>query len=65
MPSDLFSYHNSLPNDKILALTKLKAFADNKFDVAKFMISVFDRLENIVANRENYQQFLLFLQCFQ
>ena len=25
---------NSLPNDKILALTKLKAFADDKFSVA-------------------------------
>ena len=33
---------NSLPNDKILDLTKLKACADNKLDVAKIMISVYD-----------------------
>ena len=31
------------------------------------MISVFDRVENIVEKGENagYQHFLLFLQCFQ
>ena len=31
------------------------------------MISVFDRVENIVGKGENagYQHFLLFLQCFQ
>ena len=30
-------------NNKILALTKLKVFAEDKFDVAKMMISVSDR----------------------
>ena len=39
---------NSLPNDKILDLTKLKVFADNKINVAQMMISVTDRVENIV-----------------
>ena len=34
-----------LADDKSLALTKLKAFADDKFDVAMMMISVFDRVE--------------------
>ena len=38
---------NSLPNDKILDLTKLKAFADDKMNEAQMMISIFDRLENI------------------
>ena len=58
---------NSLPNDKFLAWSKLKAFADDKFLVAEMMISVFDRVENIVEKGENagYQHFLLFPQCFQ
>ena len=57
----------SLPNDKILNMTKFKAFADNKLNVAQMMISVFDRIENIVGKGENtsYQHFLLFPQCFQ
>ena len=42
---------NSLPNDKILDMTKLKAFTDNKINVAQIMISVFDRVENIVEKR--------------
>ena len=52
---------NSLPNDKI-HWTKLKAFADVKLDVAKIIISVYDRVENIVGKGENatYQHFLLF-----
>ena len=47
-------------------VTKLKAFADNKFDVAKMLIFLFDRVGNIVGKGENadYQRFLLFLQCF-
>ena len=69
----------SLPNDKILDMTKLtvidsnldmtklKVFADDKINVAKMMISVFARVENIVGKGENagYQHFLLFPQCFQ
>ena len=57
---------NSLPNDKILDWSKLKAFADDKFDVVKMMISIFDGLENSVEKGENagYQHFLLFLQSF-
>ena len=35
-----------MPNDKILAVTKLKALADDKLDVAKMTISLFDRVEN-------------------
>ena len=42
---------NSLPNDKILDWSKLKASADDKLKVAKITISVFDSLENIVGKR--------------
>ena len=53
-------------NDKILGWTNLKAFADVKLTVAKKMISLTDRVENIVGKGENagYQHFLLFAQCF-
>ena len=58
---------NSIPNDKILALTKLKTFAEDKFSIAKMIIPVFDRvLKNTVGKGENagYQHFILFLLCF-
>ena len=57
---------NPLPDDKFLDLTKLKAFADNKLNVAKGMLSLFDRVENTVGKGENadYQHFLLFTQYF-
>ena len=45
------SIMNSLADDKILTLIKLKAFADDKFDIAELMTSVFDRVENTVGNR--------------
>ena len=51
---------NSLLNDKILGMSELKAFADDKIpEEQKF---VFGRIENIVGKGENadYQQFLLF-----
>ena len=52
---------------QILDWTKFKVFADNKYNVAKIMISVLDRVENSVRKGENagYQHFLLFPQCFQ
>ena len=43
---------NPFPNDKILDQTKLKAFADQKLNVTKMIISVFDRVENIVGKGE-------------
>ena len=51
----------------ILDVTKLKAFADDKINEAQMMISVFDRVENIVGKGENAgpKHFLLFPQCFQ
>ena len=39
---------NLLPNDKMLDLSKLKEFADDKLNVAKMMTYEFERAENIV-----------------
>ena len=43
---------NPFPHDKILDQTKLKAFADERFNVTKMIISVFDRVKNIVGKGE-------------
>ena len=61
-----FLYFNPLP-DNISSLSKLKAFAHNKSNVASMVISEFVWVEHIVGKRENagYQHFLLFPQCFQ
>ena len=58
---------NSLPNDRILDWSKLKAFADDKINVTEKLKFVFERVENIVGKGENAgnQHFLLFPQCFQ
>ena len=47
-------------------MIKLKAFADNKLNVARIIISLVDRVENTVGKGENagYQHFLLLPQCF-
>ena len=52
---------------KILEMSKLKAFADNKFDGTQNMKYAFQRVENIVRKGEKaeYQHFLLFSQCFK
>ena len=61
-----FTIINSLPNDKILHVTKLKAFADDKLNFVKTMVSLYNRLDSAVGKGENagYQHFLLFQQCF-
>ena len=58
---------NSLPNEKIIDLFKLKAFADEKLKVIQMAKLVLNEAENIVGKEENdgYQHFLLFPQCFQ
>ena len=43
---------NPFPHDKILNETKLKAFADDKLNITEMIISVFDRVENIVGKGE-------------
>ena len=57
----------SLPDDKILDLSKLKAFADDKISMIEKLKFVLGRVENIVGKEENagYQHFLLFPLCFQ
>ena len=42
----------SLPHNKILDWSKLKAFADKEMKLAKTTISFFDRVENIVVKGE-------------
>ena len=58
---------NSLQADNYLDKTKFKAFADNKLNVAKIMIYVFDGGRKHCGKRRNagYQHFLLFPHCFQ
>ena len=55
-----------LPDDKILALYKFRAFADDNFNVPQMEQFLIGRVENIVVKGENsgYQHFLLFQQCF-
>ena len=62
-----YFFVNSLPNNKFLDWSKLKAFADNKIKLAEKLQFDLGRVENIVGKGENagYQHFLLFLQCFQ
>ena len=57
---------NSSPSDKILALIKFKALADNKIIVTKTMKFLLGRIGKIVGKRENagYQHFLPFPQSF-
>ena len=43
---------NPFPHGKILDQTKWKALADDKLNVTKMIISVFDRIENIVGKGE-------------
>ena len=59
--------NNSLPNDKILDLFKLKAFVDDTSNVYQKLKFALGRVENNVGKGENagYQHFLLFPQCFQ
>ena len=44
---------NSLPNDKILDWSKLKAFADDKISVNRKLKFDLERVENIVGKGEN------------
>ena len=47
-------------------LDKFKAYANDKLNDAKMIVSVFNRIESIVGKEENagYQHFLLFPQGF-
>ena len=58
---------NSLPNNKFLDQSELKAFADNKQNVTEKWKFVLEKVGNIVGKGESTgdQHLLLFLQCFQ
>ena len=58
---------NSLPHDKILDQSKLKAIADYEIKMTQKLKMVVERLKNTVGKGENagYKHFLLFLRCFQ
>ena len=58
---------NPSPNDKFLDLSELKAFADNKLNLAEKLKFILGRVENIEGKGEiaGNQYFLLFPQCFQ
>ena len=58
---------NPLPDDNILGLPKLKAFADDKLNATENIKAAFHWIENISGKEENagYQHLLLFPQCFQ
>ena len=55
-----------LPNNKILDLSKFKAFADIKINVTDKLNFVMGSVENIMGKEENSgnQHFLLFPHCF-
>ena len=61
------SRFNSLPNDKILDQSKLKAFADNNINVAEKLKFILGTVENIVEKGENagYKYFLLSCNVFK
>ena len=53
---------NSLPKDKVLDWSNLKAVADDRINVNEQMKFGLGRVENIVVKEENvgYQHFLIF-----
>ena len=67
--ANLYFYflNNSLPSNKILDCSKLKAFADNRINVTGKLKFVLGSVQSIMGKGENagYQHFLFFLQCFQ
>ena len=48
----MITVFNSLPDDKVLDRPKLKAFADDKSNVAEKLKFVFGMIENIVGKRQ-------------
>ena len=52
LPLVVAEVFNLFPQKKILDQTKLKAFADDEVGVTKIIISVFDRVENIVGRKK-------------
>ena len=61
-----FSSLNSLPSDKILDPSKLKAFTDDNLNVNLKLKSALGGVEKIVGKEDNagYQHFLLIFTMF-
>ena len=62
----VFNFINSLPKDKFLERSKLKAFADDKINVNQKQKFFLGWIESTAEKGENagYHHFLLFPQCF-
>ena len=62
----IHSLFNTLPNDRILDKSEIKAFADDIINLIEKIKTIFGRVKNIVGKGENadYQHFLLFPRCF-
>ena len=60
-------FFNPLPDDKILDWSKFKQFANDNFKFGENSSKFSKWVENTVRKGEIacYEQFLLFLQCFQ
>ena len=58
---------NPFPDNKILALSKVKEFADKKFNVTQNIKFVFHRVQKHCGKKKyaGYHYFLLFQQSFQ
>ena len=61
------SQFRSLPNNKILDLSKFKAVADDKINVGQKVKTVYGWMENIVGKGGNagYQHFFLLFPQFE
>ena len=67
VPSQVTLCIYPLPDDIILDSSKLKEFADDNFKFDENGRKLSKQVENTVGKGEiaRYEQFLLFLQCFQ
>ena len=65
--SQCFQLLNPLPDNKILDWSKLKQIEDDIFKCDENSRKFSKRVDNTVGKEEiaHYEQFLLFLQCFQ
>ena len=62
-----FQRVNCLPSYKILDMSNLKGFADDKINETRKLNLILGRIKNIAGKGENagYQDFLQLQQCFQ
>ena len=65
-PEFVWERVNPLSSDKILDLSKLKTFLDEKINLIKNLWTVFEKVENILGKRKiaDNQYFLFSIHCF-